>query len=354
MVGMNGIPRAPSPGRLEQRVRDLERTLERLTSARTYVSVGNIVEGGTIGQAAGAQLTETVQQLIIVESGNLAPDALNNKALYGSSVTAAGEYTAGDSANPGNPYNPLRQVQTRAVLDARQDPDALSGKTRWPGVFLEADDPAVPGPAPYQPARMVGGETGQAQLFSRQETPTSPKSEVRASPSEAAIRATGDPHPTNKLPGSYSMVSVGANVFRLESAGQPDIVGSRTAAVTHNGDGVLRLDGPNGVLVNGAPIGGGGGSPTSWQPPLNAGWTHRTVSGWNGLWVYQLGKLTIVTGAVSRSSWYDGQTIANLPDPYRPAAKAGGTNCEIQPDGSFNVGAAGSVGTAMSITYFAK
>ena len=254
MVGKNGIPRAPSPGRLEQRVRDLERALERLTSARTFVSVERIVEGGTFAPAVGTQLTQTVQKEIVVGGSNLAPDALDNKALHGSSVTAVGEYTAGDSADPTNPYNPLRQVQTRAVLDARTDPDALSGKTRWPGVFLESSDPAWQGTAPYQPARVVGGEAGQAQLFSLQETPNSPKSEVRASPSEAVLRSAGSPHPTNKLPGSYSMVSVGANLFRLESGGQPDVVGANTASVSHLADGVLRLAAGRGAQLNGKPL----------------------------------------------------------------------------------------------------
>ena len=250
----NGIPRPRQPNGLQEQITALRRELDELKARRTWVAVERIVEGGTFAPAVGTRLTETVQEQIVVEGSNLAPDALNNKAIYGSSVTASGEYTAGDPADPVNPYNPLRQVQTRAVLDARPDPDALSGKTRWPGVFLESSDPAWQGTAPYQPARVVGGEAGQAQLFSLQETPTSPKSEVRASPSEAVLRAAGSPHPTNKLPGSYSMVSVGSNVFRLESGGQPDVVGANTASVSHLADGILRLAGGRGALLNGKPL----------------------------------------------------------------------------------------------------
>lgn len=259
MVNLNGIPRVSTPARERQEFLDFKRWVQQRLSAPNYVAAGNIVQGGTISKEAGAQLTEVVQETIVVGRDNVSDDALNDRALVGSSVTALGQYMAGDSNNPANPYNPYRKVDTRAVLDSRPDPEALASSTRWAGVYLEAEDPALPDP--FQWARLVGSGSG-ATLFSQQQTQDGPLGSVKVGPYESGVRVTGEPNPANKLPGTYSEVTIGATTFRLQSAGQPDIVGKNTARVAHDGDGILRLDGANGVLVNGAPISGGGGGST--------------------------------------------------------------------------------------------
>lgn len=95
MVDISGIPRAFSPAQLAQKVADLERKVERLTSARNYVTVGNIVEGGTISQEAGTQLTETVKKEIVIDGGNLGEGALDGQRMVGAIIETNGTANRG-------------------------------------------------------------------------------------------------------------------------------------------------------------------------------------------------------------------------------------------------------------------
>lgn len=348
MVDMSGIPKAPTPAQLYQELRDLKRTVERLTSAPTYVSVGNIVEGGTISEEAGEQLTVTVQEKIVVGRENVNDDALNGRALVGSSVTALGEYMAGDPANPSNPYNPYRKVRTRAILDSRPDPDALDSSTRWAGMYLESEDPALPDPLFW--ARLVGSGDG-ATLYSKQQVKDGPMGDVTVGAARSGLRVTGEPHPTNRLPGTHSEVQVGANTFRMQSSGQPDIVGKNTAGVAHTGDGILRLEGANGVLVNGAPIGGGGAKVPSTQLNLIGGFTHFVLAGWTGVRYSRSGDIVQVSGAYTRGSYGSQEVVCVLPKDVWPSAKVKGTNVEVDAAGQVLTVISGSGPQSFGITY---
>lgn len=84
MRSENGIPRPFQPSNLAQEVKDLRRDLAELKARRTFVSVERIVEGGTINENVGKQLTETVQKDIVIDRDNLAEAALTDVVVTGS------------------------------------------------------------------------------------------------------------------------------------------------------------------------------------------------------------------------------------------------------------------------------
>ncbi len=326
MIGPRGIPQGWSPDRLRREFEEFKREVRQHLAAPSYVAIERIVEGGALAPRVGTAITETVQKDIVVEGSNLAPDALNNKALVGSSVTALGSYMAGDAENPGNAYNPYRKVKTRAVLDSRPDPyDPGLGDTQLPGVYLEAED-AVIG-SPFQSARLVTSGAA-AELRSSQQAKYGPSSKVSVGYT-GLLRADGEPNPANKLPGTYSQVQVGANTFVLQSAGQPGIVGTNTAAVRHDGDGVLRMEAPNGVLVNGAPIGSGGsgGDDSGWLTAVyQNGWMDYG-NGFGGLQYRRLNGVLFIRGNIKGGSPVS--IVTRLPEGFRPGVPKGTTAMEF-------------------------
>lgn len=344
---MNGIPRPFAPNNLAQKVADLERKVELLTSGRTYVNLERITvtEGGTIDSGVGDKLTETVKDKLVVGSENIGEGALNDKKIVGSSVRSEGVARAeyGDGA--------VRESNVSATLEQRVTPWSVGAKDTWPGLWLEGEPVDEPGFVPPElPAGVTLGDAWGGVLAARSSRATEAAAygEVFVAPGQVSINSYS---PAVDFHRAQTQLYVGMGQFHLAST---DAAGNVGAEVRHSGDGILRLKALNGVLVNGQPIGSGGGSttPTRWQPGLNAGWTQWTGASWNGIWIEQLGKLTIISGAVGKGSWTSGETIAALPLQYRPANKVSGNNCEVQANGNLNIGAAGTGASALSITYF--
>lgn len=116
--------------------------------------------------------------------------------------------------------------------------------------------------------------------------------------------------------------------------------------------GVLAMTAGGGATLNGQEVYYGGPTYRA-RVTLTNSFTHWTGSNWNGLWVEQIGKLTIISGATSRpTAWPAGGVVAVLPARFRPANKSAGMGCEIQPDGNLQL-PAGSGPISYSITYFA-
>lgn len=84
MRSENGIPRPFQPNNQAQELRDLKRKVAELEARRTFVSVERIVEGGTINENVGKQITDTVQKDIVIERENLAEAALTDVVVTGS------------------------------------------------------------------------------------------------------------------------------------------------------------------------------------------------------------------------------------------------------------------------------
>ena len=82
----NGIPRPFQPSNLAQEVKDLRRDVAALKARRNFVSVERIVEGGTINENVGRQLTETVQKDIVIDGGNLGEGALDGQRMVGAII----------------------------------------------------------------------------------------------------------------------------------------------------------------------------------------------------------------------------------------------------------------------------
>ena len=86
MRSENGIPRPFQPSNLAQGLRDLRRDVAELKARRNFVSVERIVEGGTINENVGKQLTETVQKDIVIDGGNLGEGALDGQRMVGAII----------------------------------------------------------------------------------------------------------------------------------------------------------------------------------------------------------------------------------------------------------------------------
>lgn len=148
---MNGIPKAVTPQALAQRVADLERMVEQLTSQRTYVNIGSIVEGGTIDANVGTALTETVQKEIVIERQNLAEAALTDVVVTGTISTK------GKTAE-----NPPRNISVSMTTVSR---NILGQEAANPGIFFEvegADRTLSPGVYSTDGESLYLGSSGRA------------------------------------------------------------------------------------------------------------------------------------------------------------------------------------------------
>ena len=134
MRSENGIPRPFQPSNLAQELRDLRREVAELRARRNFVSVERIVEGGTINENVGKQLTDTVQEQIVIERQNLAEAALTDVVVTGTISTK------GKTAE-----NPPRDISVSMTTVAR---NVLGQVSANPGIFFEvegADPTLAPG-----------------------------------------------------------------------------------------------------------------------------------------------------------------------------------------------------------------
>ncbi|WIB07044.1 hypothetical protein QNO06_04770 [Arthrobacter sp. zg-Y20] len=99
--------------------------VEQLTSQRTYVNVGNIVEGGTINESVGTALTETVQKEIVIERQNLAEAALTDVVVTGT-ISSKGKTAE----------NPPRNISVSMTTVSR---NLLGQEAANPGIFFEVE-----------------------------------------------------------------------------------------------------------------------------------------------------------------------------------------------------------------------
>lgn len=338
MVSMNGIPRGTSPADFAQRVRDLERTVERLTSAATYVSIGNIVEGGTIGQAAGAQLTETVQGQIVVGRENVADDALNDRVLTGSTVQTSdapdegvklqgsevSAYGRGISRVPGQPDVPFKN---RAVITQRTTPFSWSEDDLWAGLWFESDrEDGKGGPPPKWAAGVTAsGATADGVVGTGARwTELTGYAEFGANSNDARLAARG----AQEVPNGdrdESIMWVAPRIWRITSH-LKGVTQGDTASIRHDGDGVVRIDAVNGVLINGETL-GGKGSDSGWKTATyQNGWMDYG-NGFGGLQYRKKDGVLYLRGSIKGGA--NVTTVSNLPADFRPVVPEGTTAMEF-------------------------
>lgn len=270
MVDVNGYPRNPDDlGRLRRRLDALESLVRLQTSARTYVTLERIVEGGTIGAVVGDKLTETVQDRIIVTGENLSVDALDGRVITGSTFRTSdsdsdrtqiddeGVVVHGHStAELPAPLAPV-PFRNRAVLTQRATPWSWSVLDKWPGLWFEGEreDGAVP-PFVWPAGVAASGSDAQGMsVFSARESTLDRFGEFAAGRDFARITYNGPQTAANGDRDQTSIIA-GDGYFRL--AVRPK--GGQETSIYALGDGRVNITAPDGVYVNGQPVNGGGGT----------------------------------------------------------------------------------------------
>lgn len=265
------IPRLAGPRSLEQRVTELEDKVARAASSRTVVTIGNVIEGGSIGEGVGKQLTETVQDRIVVSGENLSVDALDGRVITGSTFrTSASEGDRTQIDDEGVVVHghstaelpaPLAPVpfRNRAVLTQRATPWSWSVLDKWPGLWFEGEreDGAVP-PFVWPAGVAASGSDAQGMaVFSARESALDRFGEVAAGRDFARITYNGPQTAANGDRDQTSIIA-GDGYFRLSVRPK----GGQETSIYALGDGRVNIAAPDGVYVNGQPIaGGGGGTP---------------------------------------------------------------------------------------------
>lgn len=271
MVDSSGIPRAFDVGGLRRELADLKRQVAALESRRNYVSLDRIVEGGTIGQGVGQQLTETVQEKIVVNGDNLSVDALDGRIITGSTFRtsdADGDRTQIDdqgvvvhghsTAELPAPLAPVPFLN-RAVLTQRATPWSWSALDKWPGLWFEGEreDGAVP-PFVWPSGVSASGSDAQGvTVFSARESSLDRFGEVSVGRDFARVTYSG---PQTVANGDRDQTSViaGDGYFRISVRPK----GGQETNIYSTGDGKVNITAPEGVYVNGQPIGQGGSTPS--------------------------------------------------------------------------------------------
>lgn len=286
----------------------------------------NILTGATIRTAAtGARVQMSTTGLEAWGADNLQylkADA-NGIELTGSIASKGVTAEA-----PGRPIAVRLTTVTRDVLGAQSVPNPAL-------VFDDYSGTLQSKPGIYSP----DGKT----LFLRSQAGLLDYGEFLLSSPETILR-------TRKVTlGEHSVINqttdIALNSTRVDIAANTSVTVGRYPETLININGVTK--------VNGSPVLTEVSAPTRARLTLTNGYTHWTSSGWNGLWIEQLGRMVIITGAVGNSSaWSAGSLIANVPLAQRPPNKVQGVNCELQADGKLQMGAPGSAAQSMSLTYF--
>ena len=309
MVGMNGIPQPVTPQRLAQRVADLERMVEQLTSSRTYVNIGNIVEGGTINENVGTALTETVQKEIVIGRENLAEAALTDVVVTGS-ISSRGKTSE----------TVPRDIDVRMTTVARS---------------LLGGDP-VPNPAVIFITKDV--EEANFALAPGFYSPDGKSLNLRT----AGLAGGGSVGLIDMSPEKINVVSDDIKVGPWLGGGKVTIGVPETI-----------FGGPTNVsLVGSVKVNGRDLSyvPPTLVAPIN-GFAHYNASGWSGIRYAVSNGLVEVTGAYTKASYGSQEVVGVLPIGARPSAKKKGTNVEISAAGEILTAASGSGPTSFGITF---
>ena len=280
MVDSSGIPRAFDVGALSRELAALRRKVDLLESRRNYVSLDRIVEGGTIAAGVGEQLTETVQEKIVVNGDNLAVDALDGRVITGTTVQTDPEPEVGSKmTNGGVTVHGKAQVDTpstgtqaetkmRAIMDSRRTKWSAGESDKWPGVWFESTPPPGSTPPQFPPGVTVGASSGLGLILqSANNGVFSPNAEVSVSP--GVINLSASPVTGGKLMGFEAGLNLRSSGFGL---GSRDENGITDASISNEqSDRKLRIYSSNGIdiegdlTINGEPYapgsGSGGGGP---------------------------------------------------------------------------------------------
>ena len=279
------IPRGTGGTRsINDRLTALERITRDLRSKRTQVVIGSIIEGGTIGQGVGQQLTETVQEKIVVNGDNLAVDALDGRVITGSTVQTDPEPEVGSKmTNGGVTVHGKALVDTpgtgtqaetkmRAVMDSRRTKWSAGESDKWPGVWFESTPPPGSTPPQFPPGVTLGASSGLGLILqSANNGVLSPNAEVSVSP--GVINISASPVTGGVLMGFEAGLNLSTSGFGLGSRDENGVSDAYIANTMT--DRKLRIYSTNGIdiegdlTINGEPYtpGGGGGTPTPTPDP---------------------------------------------------------------------------------------
>ncbi len=253
-----------------------------------------------------------------------------------------------------NDYDPVGQINigynTKASIDIRKPAWTSFPSDLVPGLWFDSVKQGAAGATPPAVPAAVTASNAPAQgvriQSSQQISALDYRSSLVVDQNLVALTAQSDRTSTSAPPREQAVATVGSTGFSF-SAIRSD--GLRSVGVQgYTNDGVLSLSGTN-ITANGDSL----TNITRSRVTLTNGYTQWTGGGWNGLWIENLGKMVIITGAVGNSTaWSAGSLIANIPSALRPPNKVQGVNCELQADGRLQMNGAGSTAQAMSLTYF--
>ncbi|WP_066298823.1 hypothetical protein [Arthrobacter luteolus] len=145
--------------------------------------------------------------------------------------------------------------RTRAILTQRASPFATNSNDRWPGLWFEGEREDGVGTVPKWSAGLMADTANSEGLVLRSSRATdlSGHTGMSVSTDVASMLAASNRATPTAQPSRQTIHSVHPNGWYTQSL--QDGIGA-LAEVRHDGDGVLRLDGRNGVLANGDPIRG--------------------------------------------------------------------------------------------------
>lgn len=367
---IDGVPREHTPGlflqKLEKRVKDLELK----SNARRKVALSSLVEGTTPTRVVAEQLTETVKEHLVVDGSNLAEDAVDGKRIVGAVIETDPEPDVGlkftnegmVAHGIGVEYDPVSQVSirynTRARLTSRTPGWASFPGDITPGLWFESTRQSLAGaPEPATPAGLTpnGAHSQGISMQSSQLTDLDYRTTVTADPNFVALVAQAARSAAGQAPDAQGLAQVNPGGWFLQGMRKGGVSTVSMSASTY--DGTIRLEAPNGVLLNGAPIGSGGGSGS------DSGWLTATYqNGWmdygNGFGGLQYRKkdgVLYLRGSIKGGAFYT--NVAQLPDGFRPVVPEGTSAMEFPITVIANNGTAFTAGTMFAyatgtLTYY--
>ncbi|MCC3276366.1 hypothetical protein LJ753_10840 [Arthrobacter sp. zg-Y20] len=360
-MGSNGVPQALTPEKFSRDLAELRRLVDRLLSRRPYVSTDRIVEGAPLSEGVSRQLTETVQEKIVVGRDNLPDAVLDDRVLTGSTVQSSPEPDVGSKlTDDGLTSHGQAAVKFGDGTSVRHKVRAQVGKhlTRWsigaddaqPGFWFESERLDGLSPAAKWPAGFTLGRDDPLAMqgISGAKSEVDAYSTVTFAPAGVGMDAFGTQ--PGGAPGArryQSTIYVYDSGFRLASY---DLGGAMVSGVSHTADGYLRLTADKGILVNGAPLGAAAKIPST-MATLSGGFTHFAQSGWSGVRYSRSGDIAQVSGAYERGSYGTQEVVGTLPKELWPPSKVKGTNVEINTAGQILTVVAGSGPQSLGITY---